>query len=296
MLRSLSPVGLGISATQSELVELVLTHGFKAVELDVVALAADAQEQGLARARRFFESAKLRFSYFRLPIRLEAEAAEWPAELARLGELAQIAAESGCTRCVVAVEPGSDERPYHQNFEFHRQRLSDVARTLEPQGIRLGIGFRAAAEMRAGKAFEFVHDFEALKLLASMVPQANAGFWIDLWELWASGSSIEAVRKLPTGKLVAVELADAPADLAPAEAKQSDRLLPGETGTIDAAAALVALAESGFDGPVTPTAHPSRLQGQRRDAVAKAAGERLEQAWKSAGLSPQGKLTAATSS
>ena len=70
-------------------------------------------------------------------------------------------------------------------------------------------------------------------------------------------------------------------------------MLPGETGVIDSAAALTQLAEMGFDGPVTPAAHPKRFEGQSRNAIAKSAGEKLDAVWKGAGLNASGKLTAA---
>ena len=70
-------------------------------------------------------------------------------------------------------------------------------------------------------------------------------------------------------------------------------MLPGETGVIDTAAALVALAEMGYDGPVTPAPDKSQLRGMRRDAIVKAAGEKLDAVWKRAGLNAVGKQTVA---
>jgi sugar phosphate isomerase/epimerase len=67
-------------------------------------------------------------------------------------------------------------------------------------------------------------------------------------------------------------------------------MFPGESGLIDAAALLNRLAQHGYDGPVTPLAHPSRFAGMKRDAVARLAGQTLDAVWKQAGLSAAGKI------
>jgi hypothetical protein len=51
------------------------------------------------------------------------------------------------------------------------------------------------------------------------------------------------------------------------------------------------MAEMGFDGPVTPTAHPDQLKGMRREAAIKRVGQALDAVWKGAGLTPAGKLS-----
>jgi hypothetical protein len=68
--------------------------------------------------------------------------------------------------------------------------------------------------------------------------------------------------------------------------------LPGETDVIDTPAALTALAEMGYSGPVTPLPHSSQFAGLRRDQIVKLTGEKLDAVWKQAGLSPAGKLPA----
>jgi len=131
-----------------------------------------------------------------------------------------------------------------------------------------------------------------LKLLLSMVGGKNVGLAVDLYELWAAGSSFEAVQQSGMS-VVALFVADAPADVAPADALETGRLLPGETGTIDTTGVLTALAETGYDGPVVPRPHPGRFKQLSRNAIVKLAGEKVDLAWKAAGLNPAGKLLAA---
>jgi hypothetical protein len=50
------------------------------------------------------------------------------------------------------------------------------------------------------------------------------------------------------------------------------------------AAVLVQAKNAGFDGPVTPWADRTTLAGRGRERIVKLAGDRLEAAWKEAGL------------
>lgn len=290
MFKCLSAAALGVSCGQGELIELALSFGFKGIELDMVEFVEQVKTQGLPKARRLLDSAKLKIASFPLPLDIEADDDVFRASIQRLPDWATAAAEMKCTRALVPIAPASDFRPFHQNFELHRSRLTEIARLVEPSGIRLGLGFQAASDVRQGKAFEFIRGLDALLMLLSVLGARNVGIVLDLWDLHASGGSIEAIRKLSADKIVAVQLADATSEAAAEGWPSTSRVLPGETGQIDAAGALAMLAELGYDGPVIPVPHRSRLAGMRRDAIVKLAGEKLDQVWKAAGLNPAGKL------
>jgi sugar phosphate isomerase/epimerase len=199
----------------------------------------------------------------------------------------------GCTRATATVAPANGERAYHQNFETHRKRFAEIGGILEPHGVRLGVGFLAAAHWRTDKAFQFIHQLDPLLMLLNMAGRKNIGISLDLWQLHVAGGGIETVLKLPASQIVTVQVADFPADTSRETCREDARLLPGETGVIDTPAVLVALAERGYDGPVTPVPGPNYFAGQRRDEIGKRAGQALDQVWKAAGLSPAGKLAAA---
>jgi sugar phosphate isomerase/epimerase len=293
MFKNLSPEALGVSGRQSEMIELALSFGFKGIDLDIIELAESAKSHGLPHARRLLDSAKLKFGGFALPVRWQEDDATYRTDLAKLPEYVDLAAQIGCTRCLATIAPANDERPYHQNFEFHRQRFNEIAGVLAPQSIRLGVGFSASADARHDKAVEFVHDLDALLLLLSTVAAKNVGIVVDLWDLHVSQGTLAPLRKGPPERIVAVRVADAGEPAADGSTEPA-RLLPGESGAIDTAAALVALAEMGYDGPVTPAPGPN-TRGLRRDAYVKAAGERLDAAWKAAGLNAAGKLAVSAS-
>jgi sugar phosphate isomerase/epimerase len=292
MFKCLSAEALGVSCGQGELIELALSYGFKGVELDIVEFVDQVKVQGLPKARRLLDSAKLKIASFRLPLDVEADDDVFRAQVQRLPDWAAAAAEMKCTRALVRIEPASDFRPFHQNFELYRGRLTEMAGLVEPAGIRLGLSFQAAGDVPNGKAFEFIRGLDALLMLLSVLGARNVGVVLDLWDLYASGGSLEAIRKLSADKIVAVQVADAASDAAAGAWPATSRVLPGETGLIDAAGALAMLAELGYDGPVVPVPHLSRVAGLRSDAIVKLAGEKLDQVWKAAGLNPAGKLTA----
>jgi sugar phosphate isomerase/epimerase len=296
MYRSLGTAGLGITGRQSEIIELALSFGFKGIDLDLDEFQQQVVVHGLAHARRLIDSARLKLSTFRLPVVWDEDEATLESARPRLAELLALAQQVGLSRAVTTVAPANDLRPYHENFELHRRRLAELGSLCGSHGVRLGLEFVATADARAGRAFQFIHTFDALATLGSMVGSEAVGLVVDVWQIHAAGQSLDEVKKLPKEKIVAVYLSDAPADIPAGELTPAQRLLPGETGGIDLAAWLVALAELGYDGPLIPMAHPDATAGMGREQIVRTAGERLEAVWKAAGLTPGGKLTVARQS
>ncbi len=96
-----------------------------------------------------------------------------------------------------------------------------------------------------------------MSLLLNMVAAPNLGLLLDTWDLVACGGTIESLRKLPAKQIIAVQVADMPAGVAPPDLDEKSRLLPGgENGQIDVAGFLRLLRELGYEGPVT--VKPSR--------------------------------------
>ncbi len=286
MYKNLSKEALGITGHQSELIELTLSHGFRGMDLDGAEFLQRVKASSLAHASRLLSSAKLRLGSFSLSLDVEAEEADLNKQLAAAMELAEAAAAVKCDRAVLLLAPGSDLRPYHENFELHRNRLKTLAAALDQHKVRLAVGVQAAGSLRAGKAFEFIHNYDALLVLLNMVGAANLGLHLDLWSWVVGGGRVEDLRKLGPGKVLSVTLSDLPADVSADQATLEQRLLPGEGGAIDSSAALIALAELGYDGPVSPQVDRSQLTVQNREQVVKLASQKLDEVWKAAGLSP----------
>jgi sugar phosphate isomerase/epimerase len=294
MFKNLSPEALGISGRDSEIIELALSHGFKGLDLDLVEFAEQVRTQGMARASRLIASARLKIGSFRLPVRLDGDASDYKADLERLPAIAEIAEQLGCTRTIVVLEPGCDSRPYHENFEFHRRRLAEIADMLLPRKIRLGVGFLAPVRCREGRAFQFIQTFEELLMLLRNIGPPNVGVAFDTWHWHLGGGKMDQLRALSADKIVSVSLADTTRSMDAQNADRQSRRLGIEGGAIDLPAVLVAMAELKYDGPVTPAPDSSQFAGAARDKIVKGAGAALDAIWKSAGLSPAGRLVGVT--
>ena len=101
---------------------------------------------------------------------------------------------------------------------------------------------------------------------------------LDVWDLVACGGSIDLVRTIPVQQIVAVQVADMPANVPlPEVDEKTSRLLPGgENGRIDLAGFLAVLREKGYDGPLTVKTSRNAFQSRRRDVVIKQTSEALE--------------------
>jgi sugar phosphate isomerase/epimerase len=210
-------------------------------------------------------------------------------ELEKLAEYAEVAKEIGCMRCVTTVAPAGDKRPYHENFEFHRHRFADICKVLEPYGLWLGVGFRASQEYRKEQAFQFIHELDGLKHLTNMAGTANIGLLLDTCELHVAGGTAEDIRELRADQIVAVQLADLQEDVPLEEVTDQHRMMPGATGRIDIPAMLAALADVGYDGPVTAKPAKRTLGSTRRDQIVKGLADTMSRIWQAAGLGSNGK-------
>lgn len=283
MFRNLSTVGLPLSGRPSELIELALSFGFDAMDIDLVDFQQQAEAFGVEHARRLMVSARLKCGVFHLPISLIGDDATFEAELAALPPRLEFAKATEATRAVVTVAPASDEHSFKDFFELYRRRLDSLGALLAKYGITLGLSLAPEVEARAGKANPFIHTYEGLVGLVGST-HANVGVVVDAWALHLGGESPAVIGTIPRGRIVEVRLSDAPRDVATAELSHIHRLMPGETRVIPAAQILVEAQKAGFEGPVTPWADRSTLAGRGREKIVRLAGDRLEGIWKEAGL------------
>ena len=98
----------------------------------------------------------------------------------RFAAIAKTAAEIGANRAITTIAPASDARPYHENFEFHRRRLAELAEMLSHFGVRLGVEFVAAQSEPEPRAFQFINSLDQLVTLVNMISQTNLGIVLDL--------------------------------------------------------------------------------------------------------------------
>ena len=292
MFKNLNAEILGVSARQSELIELSLTYRFKGIDLDMASMAKRVVEQGDKLAYRYLENAPLYIGGFDLPVHWQGPESDYKADLAKLAEIVEVASVLKAQRCYTTVLPASDELPFQENFETCRQRLTEIAGVLESKDIRIGLRLLAAAAHRKDKQFEFIHQAETMLALLKTVATANVGLALDTWDWTVGGGGMEQLQELTADQIVLVRLADVPAKAELASIDERDRLLPGSNETSNIDGILLLLAEKGYDGPISVCPDPSQLEGLSRDAVLRKVSETLDERYKAAGLSKSGKVVA----
>jgi sugar phosphate isomerase/epimerase len=226
----------------------------------------------------------MRIGGFELPVRWTGSDAEFQGDMAQLPTLLEVATTLAADRCATTIRPTSDQLPFHENFQFHVDRLGRVADALAPAGVKLGLHFLAAPAQRADGGFQFISQVDPLLALVQSLRRDNVGLVLDAWNWTVGGGDVEKIRTLRGEQIVSVLLSDIPAGADLASAAEEQRVLPGEGGMIDCVALVGALEELGYDGPVAVAQHPSLVAGQKREAVVTKASAVLDSVLTAAGI------------
>jgi sugar phosphate isomerase/epimerase len=273
MYKNLSPDALGIIGRQGEMLEITLTHRFKGLDIDITDVVKRAKATGVAGACKYLVSAKVRIGSFELPLRWDGDEASFQSELAQLPAVLEVATALGATRCHTPIRPTSDQYPFHENFQFHVDRLRKLADLLAPAGLHLGLQLQSAPADRKDGGFEFIHQVDPLLLLVSTVQKRNVGVALDTWAWVVGGGDADKIRTLRGDQVISVQLSDIPAGVDLASIQPQQRIIPSDGGQIDCSSYLGVLDEIGYDGPVSVAQHSSHMKGQTRESiVGKASG------------------------
>lgn len=284
MYKNLSPSAIGIFGRHGEMLEIALTHRFKGMDIDLNEVLKRAQSTSVPQACKYLASAKMQIGGFELPVRWAGEEKEFAADLGQLSLILEIASTLKADRCCVTIRPTSEQLPFHENFQFHVQRLGKLADALAPAGVKLGLSLLAAPAQRADGGFQFISQVDPLVLLVNSIQRDNVGLVLDAWNWTVGGGDLEKLRSLRGEQITSVLLSDIPSGADLAAITEEQRVLPGEGGTIDSAALLGVLDELGYEGPVSVAVHASLVKGQKREAVVTKAASVLDAILLSAGV------------
>jgi len=277
---SLSPGPLRIAAELGEAVQMAARYGFEGLHLSM----EQVLDFGVQEAKDLLARHGVRPAAFGLGVRPERPEADFGPKLARLKLEASAAAELGCERCSTWIMPFSDERDFQTNYELHRRRLTEIAEILKLHGVRLGLEFVGPKTSRDGHAHAFIHTMDGMLELCRDIGTGNVGLLLDCWHWYTSSGTTEDLARLTNADVVDVHINDAPAGVPIDEVQDQVRAMPGETGVIDIAAFLQALARMGYDGPVVVEPFSQRLWDlppEQRLRETRAAADKV---WKLAGL------------
>jgi sugar phosphate isomerase/epimerase len=282
---SLSPGAIGVRGIDlPRAIDLAKLGGFGGLDFSIAEAAQLASQNGIEYVRDLFSSAGVRPSAWGLTVDWRCDDARLDQGLLDLPDLAEISQKLGCDRVFTWILPGSDERPFAENFDWHVRRFRPIAHVLAEHGCQLGLEFIGPKTMRAERPFAFLYTLEGMLELARSIGTGNVGILLDAWHLYTSGGSAEDVRRLRSVDVVTVHVNDAPAGIPIDEQIDQVRCLPLETGVIDLAGFLGALQAIGYDGPVTPEPFSKRLNALPAEEAVREAGESMRNAWEAAGL------------
>jgi len=251
MFASFNPGHVGITVSLREGLALAERHGFGGYDAQLTALHGEVASLGAAAVRDQFIQHGLHPGAWNLPFMLyHVTEAEWRDWLGKLPPLLASARALGALRAGMWILPGSDERAFDDNFAFHVARFQPVARLLADHGIRLGLEFIGPETVLRKFKHPFIRSLAATLQLAHAIGP-NCGLLLDAWHWHSAGGTREDLRGLTRDLLVHVHVDDAPAGVPRVELVDNRRKLPCTTGVIDIDGFMQALADAGYDGPVT---------------------------------------------
>jgi sugar phosphate isomerase/epimerase len=279
MYSCLGPGATGLDVPFPRAAELAGSAGFEGIQVDLNYL----RDHGPERYNAVLDEHGLRSGSLGLPLRVDGPREEYESGRAKLDDAARLASAVGCERVSTYIMSFSDERPFEENFAFHRDRIEPVAEILAAHDLRLGLEFLGPKTMREGHEYDFVHTAEGMLDLCAAVDPDTVGLLLDSWHWYTAGGDVETLRSLSADDVVDVHVNDAP-DRPRADQIDSDRRLPAQTGVIDIEAFLRELDRMGYDGPVSVESFSDDVEAMApADAVTATKGA-LDDAWDSAGL------------
>lgn len=271
MFTTLNAEDLALAVNFSETVRLAAVAGFDAVDLPMEEMLAD-DTWTAGRVQEELDRGGVRAAGWWLPIEYRYDRNTYEDGLAELPRAAALAAAVGATWCNTWMWPFSDQLPFPENYDLHRKRLGEVARTLQTHSCVLGLEFVGPATMRVGHPHAFICSLPGTLELISDIGEPNVGVLLDCWQWYTSHGAAGDLGSLAPGQVTYVHLNDAPTGRAVDEQIDAERMLPGATGVIDIVAFMEALKALEFDGPVAVepyNADVNRLAPEERSRVAR---------------------------
>lgn len=229
-----------------------LLHAAKKVGFRGIEVPAGAFDTDLAakEARKRMESMGLRFGLIMAPCDMyKVDDAIFSRSLKVFDEWSYRASLAGCTRAYNHIWPGSDERDYQENFDWHANRLNAIYQILSKNGISYGLEFMGPIVVQQQFRHPFIRSLMGLVSLTQTVSH-DIGFVFDTIHWYCSGSSRDDLfyALMHSDKVINLHLCDATT----VRNKQPDhkRAMPMETGIIDSIEIVHLFAKYGYDGPV----------------------------------------------
>ncbi len=246
---SLDPGAIGVQVGQLASIELAEQYGFEAIT-PYPKFLADQDAAAVANLLDDMQEKKLVWGVAGLPVEFRKDEAKFKTDLAELPRLAKALQSAEGARMSTWIMPTHAELNYLKNFRQHADRLQQIARVLDDNGIRLGLEYVGPKTLRDRDKYAFVSTLEETRALIDEIRQSNVGVVLDSFHWYTAEETIDDILTLTNQEVVACDLNDAHQGRTPREQIDGERELPLASGLIPTKDFLQALIKIDYDGPV----------------------------------------------
>jgi len=240
---------IGVQASQHELFNMAVKHGFEAISVYASSLS-EMSNDGIQAYLVDMKSKNIQWGSAGLPVDFRKDQLTFKEGVKPLAGYAKAMEKAGATRMNTWILSFDHSLTYLQNFKQHVSRLREVATILNDYGVRLGLEYVGPRTLQAVGKYSFIRTMAETKELIAAIDVPSVGFVLDSFHWYCAGESKEDLLTLSNDDIVAVDLNDARTGFTADEQIDGKRELPSATGVIDLKAFLSALISIGYDGPV----------------------------------------------
>ncbi len=271
---SLHPVILGGSLSFEDRLAIARDAGYDGMDVDIGALAAMVEQQGLDAVRATFDHYGVAPAGSGLPTNWRGSDEDFLESLKALPALAKVMADIGCPRTFTYFGPSTDGDPAEYR-RFLVGRFRAIGEVLADYGVRMGIEWLGPRHIRAHGTPVVWKMGQTLDLIAG-TGLDNLGLLFDVWHWFNAEDTLDELRALRPEQIVHGHFNDAP-DKPLDDQLDSQREVPGK-GIIPLVDVLRALKQIGYadylaveifnqDLTAMPPLESARLVKQACDAL-----------------------------
>ncbi|MDO4619314.1 MAG: sugar phosphate isomerase/epimerase [Lachnospiraceae bacterium] len=245
-----NPRTMGLNARPfEEILPAAKAAGFQGIEVPAHCFSS---VEAAREAGKRLEDIGMRWGLMMAPCDMfKVDDAEFDRALAQWARWLERARASGCSRAYNHFWPGSDERTYEENFEWHHNRLTQIWHIMKENGFSYGLEFMGAETVMKSFRYPFARTISGTMALADSVSH-EIGFVFDTIHWYTSGMSEDDLRLFLENmdRIVNLHLDDAYPGRERNEQIDRERAMPNESGVIDSTRIVRLFEERGYDGPV----------------------------------------------
>ncbi|MDX2249130.1 MAG: sugar phosphate isomerase/epimerase family protein [Bacteroidia bacterium] len=245
----INPGNIGVKATQKELLQMAIQHGYESMSPMPDQLMAFSETERADFVGQM-KAKNISWDSTNITVDFRKDERTFRDGLAQLPQYAAVLEKVGATRMNTWISNAHPDLTYSANFKQHADRLRASAKVLGHYGVRLGLEYVGPKTSMIRRKYPFMRTMAEARELIAAIGEPNVGLVLDSFHWYCAEDTIDDILALDKSDIVTCDINDARADLSRDEQIDGTRELPGATGVIDLKAFLGALVQIGYDGPV----------------------------------------------